>query len=128
MGRGIVEQEMEEEEAPGKGKHGNCISIKLSMEEEWRQHNGTARLRLAGGMGRGRKKKYYTKTHHLALRLCSLFPNNALWQLVPKITEHAKRTTKKNSFLEAEMEKQLADEKRISMIFFLASRFSSFLP
>lgn len=37
------------------------------------------------------EKKYYTKTHHLALRLCSLFPNNTLLQLVPKITEHAKR-------------------------------------
>lgn len=36
------------------------------------------------------EKIFYTKTHHLALRLCSLFPNNALLQLVPKITEHAK--------------------------------------
>lgn len=35
------------------------------------------------------EEKYYTKTHHLALRLCSSFPNNAPQQLVPKITEHA---------------------------------------
>jgi hypothetical protein len=37
------------------------------------------------------EEEYYTKTHHLALRLRSLFPNNALQQLVPKITEHAKK-------------------------------------
>lgn len=68
------------------------------------------------------EKIFYTKTHHLALRLCSLFPNNALQQLVPKITEHAKSGGKSWScFLGTEKKgrgEKLADEKSISMTFF----------
>lgn len=76
-------------------------------------------------------KKYYTKTHHLALRLCSLFPNNALQQLVPKITEHAKTEEGDDEdenvvFLKTRTSKKLADEKCISMIS-LHSRFHDFL-
>jgi hypothetical protein len=75
---------------------------------------------------RTKRKKYYTKTHHPALRLCSSFPNNALQQLVPKITEHAnsgdvekrgKGGKEKGEEKKSSRKKSLADGKCISMIF-----------
>lgn len=91
--------------------------------EEWKQHKRMARATSARG-----GKKYYTKTHQLALRLCSLFPNNAPrnWCQRSQSTQGEKRKEngrKKSSSSSRgkqnkDEKKKLADEKCISMIFF----------
>lgn len=141
-----AEVSLREEETSWRKKNLGKGSMVTAFPSKWDRKNGNRRKDgWLQNLERGRVRspdsgqKYYKQTHHLALRFRILFPNNALWQLVPRITEHAKIYKKKRTTSRKEVTRFLillpsktwgrensADVKCISMIhFFLCSRFQA---